>query len=712
MSGENPVGGQNPTGDVPANGPVGAARTASGEGVSVVPGAADAPTPPGKDDASVVRASQSNRRGPGGGMGMPAEKPLDLVGTLKRLLHEMRPHRIALWTSVVIGAVSVVLSVLGPKLLGNATNLVFGAWVAQVVGQQFPAGTTREQAIEALRAAGQDRFADMLGAVDFVPGQSLDTRLLLTTLAWVLGVYVGAWFLGWMQARITAIIVQKTMYRMRAEVSRKLTRLPLSYIDSHTRGEVLSRVTNDIDNLAQTLSQTLAQLVTSVLTVVGVLGMMFWISPVLALVALVAVPVSAVVTTLIAKRSQPQFIAQWRTTGELNGHIEEMYTGHSLVKVYGQQAQSQKVFDQRNGDLFTSSFKAQFISGTIQPAMGFVANLSYVSIAVLGGLRVASGTMSIGDVQAFIQYSRQFTQPITQIAAMMNMLQSGAASAERVYALLDAPDETPDPEPEAAAELDHVQGRVQFSNVDFSYSQDKPLIEDLDLLATPGQTVAIVGPTGAGKTTLVNLLMRFYDIQGGAITLDDVETRQLTRAGLRGNIGMVLQDAWLFEGTIAENIVYPLATVPGETVTPEQRELMMRAAVATHVDDFVRMLPDGYDTVIGGEAGTLSAGERQLVTIARAFVADPPILILDEATSSVDTRTEVLVQKAMNALRVGRTSFVIAHRLSTITGADTIVVMEGGHIVEQGVHAELLKLDGPYARLYQSQFAGGNDEAE
>lgn len=671
-------------------------------------GAAEDKPEPENEDAAVVRSSAGHRRGPGGGMGMPAEKPLDFMGTLRRILGEMRPHRFGLIVSVVLGALSVLCTVLGPKLLGNATNVVFGGFISRMLATQFPPGTTKEQAIEALRAAGQDRIADMLGTVDFTPGAGLDTTALATTLAWVLAVYVAAWFLGWMQSRITAIIVQQTMFRLRRDISEKLTRLPLSYLDTHSRGEVLSRVTNDIDNLAMTLTQTLAQLVTSVLTVLGVVGMMFWISPTLALVALIALPVSAVVTTFIAKRSQPQFIKQWRTTGELNGHIEEMYTGHSLVKVYGQQPQSQKVFDERNGALFESSFRAQFISGTIQPATGFVANLAYVAVAVLGGLRVASGTMSIGDVQAFIQYSRQFTQPITQIASMMNMLQSGAASAERVYALLDAPDETPDPDP--AEDLTKVEGRVAFSDVDFSYVPTKPLIEDLNLLAKPGQTIAIVGPTGAGKTTLVNLLMRFYDVQAGAISLDDVDIAAMTRAGLRSNIGMVLQDAWLFEGTIADNIIYPLATAPGEPITPEQHDLMMRAAEATHVDDFVRSLPDGYETVVAGESGTLSAGERQLVTIARAFVADPPILILDEATSSVDTRTEVLVQKAMNALRVGRTSFVIAHRLSTITGADVIVVMEEGRIVEQGSHDQLLERGEAYSRLYQSQFAGAATE--
>ncbi|TNU72991.1 ABC transporter ATP-binding protein [Miniimonas arenae] len=654
------------------------------------------------DDAEVVRDSRPARRGPGGpmgGMGMPTEKPLDMRGTLRRLLGDMREHRLELAVSVLLGVASVVLAVVGPKILGNATNIVFAA----VISREIPAGITQEQAIEGLRAQGQDRLADMLTQVTFTPGEGLDTHALAVTLGWALLVYLGAWLFGWLQARLTAIVVQHTMFRMRARVEDKLTRVPLSYVDRQSRGDVLSRVTNDVDNLSMTLNQTLSQLVTSVLTVVGVLVMMFWISPLLAVIALVTVPLTVGVTSMIAKRSQPQFIRQWRTTGELNGHIEEIYTGHALVKVFGQTDTAQRVFDERNDELYNSSFRAQFISGTIQPAMAFIANLNYVVVAVVGGLRVASGQMSLGDVQAFIQYSRQFTQPITQIASMMNMLQSGAASAERVYGLLDAEEQEPDPEP--AVRLDEVAGRVEFADVDFSYDPRNPLIEGLSLVAEPGQTVAIVGPTGAGKTTLVNLIMRFYEVQAGAITLDGVDTRAMTRADLRGSVGMVLQDAWLFEGTIEQNIVYPIATSPGAPVTPEQRERMLRAAQATHVDSFVRSLPEGYETVITGEGGSLSTGERQLVTIARAFVADPPILILDEATSSVDTRTEVLVQKAMNALRVGRTSFVIAHRLSTITGADVIVVMEHGSIVEQGSHEELLAAGGAYARLYASQFA-------
>ena len=657
-------------------------------------------------DAAVVRSAGS-RRGPGpmGGMGMPAEKPMNFGGTLRRLVGDMREHRLALIVSVLLGIGSVVFAVLGPKLLGNATNLVFGA----VLSRNLPAGLTREEAIAGVRAQGDDRLADMLSQMQFTPGEGLNSHALMVTLAWVLAAYIASALLSWQQSRITAIITQQTMFRLRSRVADKLTRVPLKYVDSHSRGEVLSRVTNDIDNLAQTLAQTLAQLITSVLTVVGVVVMMFLISPLLAAIALVTIPLSAVVTMFIARRSQSQFIKQWRTTGELNGHVEEMYTGHALVKVFGQGPQAQKTFDERNGELYESSFKAQFISGTIQPAMGFIANLTYVAIAVIGGLRVASGSMSLGDVQAFIQYSRQFTQPITQIAAMMNMLQSGAASAERVYALLDAEEQESDPDPAIA--LDEVAGRVEFSDVSFSYSPDVELITDLSLVAEPGQTVAIVGPTGAGKTTLVNLIMRFYEIQGGAITLDGVDTRDMTRDDLRRSIGMVLQDAWLFEGTIAANICYPIATEVGGEITPTMREKMVRAAEATHVDSFVRSLPDGYETVITADGGSLSAGERQLVTIARAFVADPAILILDEATSSVDTRTEVLVQKAMNALRVGRTSFVIAHRLSTITGADIIVVMEQGRIVEQGSHAELLKAQGAYARLHASQFAAAVEDA-
>ncbi|HEY0216909.1 MAG TPA: ABC transporter ATP-binding protein [Cellulomonas sp.] len=624
---------------------------------------------------------------------MPGEKSMNFTESGKRLLGVLRPERLKLALVVLLGIVSVALAVTGPKVLGNATNVIFGG----VIGQQLPAGATLDQAVEGLRAQGQDRLADMLsGMQDVVPGQGVDFGHLRTLLLAVVAIYVVSALFSWLQGLITTGVVQRVVRTLRQDVEEKLGRLPLKYFDGQPRGEVLSRVTNDIDNVAQTLQQTMSQLITSVLTVVGVLGMMFWISPLLAVVALVTIPLSVLVTTAIAKRSQPQFVAQWRWTGTLNAHIEEMYTGHALVKVFGRQRHAVQEFHDQNDELYRASFKAQFISGIIQPAMGFVANLNYVIIAVVGGLRVASGSLSLGDVQAFIQYSRQFTQPITQIASMMNLLQSGVASAERVFELLDAPEQEPDPvTPERLG--DPVRGRVVFSDVAFRYVEDTPLIDGLSLVAEPGQTVAIVGPTGAGKTTLVNLLMRFYEIDGGRITLDGVDTAALTRDDLRSQVGMVLQDTWLFGGTIAENIAYGV-----QEVDPDQ---LHAAAVATHVDQFVRALPDGYETVIDDEAANLSAGEKQLLTIARAFLADPAILVLDEATSSVDTRTEVLVQQAMNALRAGRTSFVIAHRLSTIRDADVILVMEHGSIVEQGSHDELLAAGGAYARLYASQFA-------
>jgi ATP-binding cassette subfamily B protein len=642
--------------------------------------------------ATPPRRMPGRGMGPGGGLGMPGEKSLNFTDSGRRLLAVLRPERWQLVAVVLLGVASVALAVTGPKVLGDATDVIFDG----VVGAQLPAGVTKAEAIEGLRAQGQDRLADMLGGMDVVPGQGVDFTALRNLLLAVVAIYVASSLFGWLQGYITTGAVQRVVRRLRADVEAKLGRLPLKYFDGQPRGEVLSRVTNDIDNVAQTLQQTLSQLITAVLTVVGVLAMMFWISPLLALVALVTIPLSVLVTTAIAKRSQPQFVAQWRWTGSLNAHIEEMYTGHALVKVFGRQQQAVDAFHDQNGELYAASFKAQFISGIIQPAMGFVANLNYVIVAVVGGLRVASGSLSLGDVQAFIQYSRQFTQPITQIASMMNLMQSGVASAERVFELLDAPEQDPDPSRPARLP-ERVRGRVVFEDVSFRYVEDQPLIDGLSLVAEPGQTVAIVGPTGAGKTTLVNLLMRFYEIDGGRITLDGVDTRDLTRDDLRSRVGMVLQDTWLFGGTIRENIAY------GVERADEQR--LVEAAVATHVDQFVRALPDGYDTVVDDEAANLSAGEKQLLTIARAFLADPAILVLDEATSSVDTRTEVLVQQAMNALRSGRTSFVIAHRLSTIRDADVILVMEHGSIVEQGSHEELLAAGRAYARLYASQFA-------
>jgi ATP-binding cassette subfamily B multidrug efflux pump len=638
--------------------------------------------------------------GPGRWMagGAPPEKALDFKGSLKRLLRMLAPQRLHLIGVLVLGAASVALTVIGPKILGQATDAI----LAGVLGKQVPPGVTKEQVVAGLRAGGNGTLADIYGRVDLVPGVGIDFTKVGQILLTVLALFVVASFFGLIQARLTTTLVQNAVYRLRQDVEEKFARLPLKYFDRQPRGEVLSRVTNDIDNLAMSLQQTLSQIVSSLLTVIGVLIMMFLISPLLALIALLTVPLSAVIAAKIGKRAQPNFIKQWSTTGKLNAHVEEMYTGHSLVKVFGRRDEAAAIFDKQNETLYEASFRAQFISGMIQPAMMFIGNLSYVLVAVIGALRVASGSLTLGEVQAFIQYSRQFSQPVTQIASMANLLQSGVASAERVFALLDAEEQAPEPaDPERPSV---VRGRVEFQDVSFRYLPDKPLIDDLSLSVEPGQTVAIVGPTGAGKTTLVNLLMRFYELDGGRITLDGVDIAKMNREELRDQTGMVLQDAWLFGGTIAENIAYG--------ADDPSREEIVEAAKATHVDRFVRTLPDGYETVLDDEGGTVSAGEKQLITVARAFLAKPVILILDEATSSVDTRTEVLIQRAMNSLRSGRTSFVIAHRLSTIRDADVILVMEHGQIVEHGDHETLLSSGGAYARLYAAQFAEAMAETD
>ncbi|MEU1510745.1 ABC transporter ATP-binding protein [Streptomyces sp. NPDC005811] len=622
----------------------------------------------------------------------PDNRSLDFKVSGRRLLTHFKPERLTLYVMLFCVVLSVGLNVVGPKILGKATDLVF----AGIIGRQMPDGASKEQVLDSMRERGEGQVADMLKSTDFTPGKGIDFDQVGEVLLFAVGVFLVAGLLMAVATRLVNRAVNRTMFRMREDVQTKLSRLPLSYFDKRQRGEVLSRATNDIDNIQQTLQQSLGQLINSLLTIIGVLAMMFWVSWLLALVALVTVPLSAVVAAKVGKRSQPHFVQQWRSTGKLNAHIEEMYTGHTLVKVFGRQEESARQFAEQNDALYEAGFKAQFNSGIMQPLMFFVSNINYVLVAVVGGLRVASGALSIGDVQAFIQYSRQFSMPLTQVASMANLVQSGVASAERIFELLDAEEQQADPA--AGARPEELRGRVALEHVSFRYDPEKGLIEDLSLTVEPGHTVAIVGPTGAGKTTLVNLLMRFYDVSGGRITLDGVDIARMSRNELRAGIGMVLQDTWLFGGTIAENIAYGASR---EVTRGEIEE----AARAAHADRFVRTLPEGYDTVIDDEGSGVSAGEKQLITIARAFLSDPTILVLDEATSSVDTRTEVLIQKAMAKLAHGRTSFVIAHRLSTIRDADTILVMENGSIVEQGAHAELLEAGGAYARLYKAQFA-------
>lgn len=649
-------------------------------------GTTAAPAKKSHDRPEYAKNASDSGRGPGAAR--VNEKAMTFWPSLKRLLGHLAPERSRLITVIVLAIVGIVFSVVGPKILGKGTDVLF----AQVVGKQFPAGVSRTQVIEQLRANGQTTMADLLSKVDFIPGQGVDFGRLGEILLLAIVLFVASGVIMWIQGRILNTVVQRSVYRLRGDVESKINRLPLAYFDRQTRGELLSRVTNDIDNVSQSLQQTLSQLLTSLLTVIGVLVMMLTISPLLSLIALVTVPLSLVVTGLLGKRSQKKFIQMWKSTGELNSTIEESYTGHSLVKVFGRQREVKESFAAKNEELFRAGFGGQFISGLMMPVMLFIGNLNYIIIAVAGGLRVASGQLSLGSVQAFIQYSRQFTQPLGQLASMANLLQSGVASAERVFEVLDETEQSP----ETRGALNPTRGLVEFDHVTFSYDEAKPLITDLSLVAEPGQMIAIVGPTGAGKTTLVNLIMRFYELDSGEIRLDGVSIADVPRSELRSRLGMVLQDTWLFHGTIAENIAYGR---PGATEAEIQA-----AAEAAYVDRFAHSLPDGYQTVIDEEGSNVSAGEKQLITIARAFLADPALLILDEATSSVDTRTELLLQQAMAGLRTDRTSFVIAHRLSTIRDADVILVMEHGSIVEQGDHESLLAAKGRYYNLYNSQF--------
>ncbi|WP_433681950.1 ABC transporter ATP-binding protein [Nocardia sp. CA-119907] len=629
--------------------------------------------------------------------GAPDAKAKSFGPSLKRLLRRLAPERVYVGAIVGLAIVSVVLNTLGPYILGKATNLVFDG----VVGRQLPGGITKEEAIERARAAGNNTFADMLGAMDVTPGVGVDFGAVGRILLLVLLLYVGASVFSWMQSFLLNIVINRTVKRLRSDVEDKIHRLPLRYFDSTPRGDLLSRVTNDVDNVSQSLQQTMSQLLLSVFSVIGILVMMIWISPLLALIALLTVPAAIVVTAQIAKRSKPHFVNQWKYTGMVNAQVEEAFTGHEVVTAFGRNREVGEEFDKRNNDLYESSFKAQFISGLIMPAIMFLGNVNFVLVALVGGLRVATGNLSLGEVQAFIQYSRQFSQPLTQIGAMANLLQSGVASAERIFEILDAEEQSPDPVMENTRPVD--RGRVEFEAVSFRYEPETPVIERLSLVAEPGHVVAIVGPTGAGKTTLVNLLLRFYELDAGTITIDGVDITEITRDHLRSRIGMVLQDTWLFKGTIRENIAYG---------NPNASEAdILDAARAAYVDRFVHALPHGYDTIIDEEGSGVSAGEKQLITIARAFLAKPSILVLDEATSSVDTRTEALVQHATAALRRDRTSFVIAHRLSTIRDADLIVVMEAGRIVEHGTHERLLEERGAYYRLYNAQFAAAAADA-
>ena len=632
------------------------------------------------------------RGGPMAGMmGGPPQKSKDFKGSLLRLLREVGEERKSLYAVFILITAAVTIGSFGPKILGHATNDIFNGFI----GRKLPANETNAQIVASLRAQGQNTRADLIEKSGAIPGKGIDFTAVAHWIFLAIGLYILSSLFLWLQQYLMAGVTQKTVFRLRRQAEEKIGRLPLSYFDNTSRGDLLSRVTNDVDNIATSMQQGLSQILNSLLTVISVLIMMVWISPLLALISLVAIPLSMFASVRIAKASQKQFIAQWDWTGKLNGHVEEMHTGAALVKVFGRRKQAISDFADLNENLNKSSFNAQFMSGIIMPSTTFISNLIYVGISVLGGYRVATGSMSLGDVQAFIQYSRQFGMPLAQIAGLMNTVQSGVASAERLFEVLDVAEEEPD-RPSSIA-ITRATGSIAFKDVSFRYKEDQPLIEHFNLEVKPGQTVAIVGPTGAGKTTLVNLIMRFYEIDGGEITLDGVNTRDITRDDLRRQFGMVLQDTWLFSGTMQENIAFG-----SKEPTPEK---VVQAAKAANIDHFIRGLPGGYESLLTDDNSTVSNGERQLLTIARAFMADPAVLILDEATSSVDTRTEVLVQHAMAKLRFGRTSFVIAHRLSTIRDADIILVMDKGTLVEQGNHEDLMSAKGFYFDLYASQFS-------
>ncbi|MHB8334387.1 MAG: ABC transporter ATP-binding protein [Acidimicrobiales bacterium] len=624
----------------------------------------------------------------------PPRTSKDVRSTLRRLLRRLRPERWRLLGALVLGVTSVAFMVSGPQILGNATNVLFDG----IIAKRLPAGFTMAQTLHYLRTHGHAQTATMIAGLHLTPGVGVNITRMGVILGVAALVYLGGAGFSYLQGFTMAGVTQRTVSGLRREVEVKMSRLPLRYFDSHPHGDVLSRVTNDIDNLTTTIQQGLSQLLTSFLTIIGVLSMMLWISPLLAIVAIVTIPLAFVITFVIARRSQVQFAAQWHQTGTLNGLVEETHSGHELVQVFGRREATITEFNDQNHRLYRSSFRAQFLSGIVQPSVQFISNVNYVVIAVVGGYRVATGLLSLGAVTAFIQYSRQFTMPIMQIAGQMNMLQSGLASAERVFEFLDADEESPELLTSHVAPPHERGGRVRLENVSFRYEPEHPLIDDFSLDVAPGETVALVGPTGAGKTTVVNLLVRFYEIDSGRILLNGVDYRDLTRDEVRRAFGMVLQDTWVFAGTIRDNIAYGRPEASDDEV--------VEAARAAHVDNFVRTLPDGYDTLLDDEASNLSSGQKQLLTIARAFLADQSVLILDEATSNVDTRTEVLIQEAMARLREGRTSFVIAHRLSTIRHANVILVMDHGRIVEQGGHDELMANQGLYYTLYNSQFAG------